>query len=306
MTNAAEPTRWEKLPFSDAPPVARTHARAVSLGAVEPTQDMRVLVVFRPQTPFSLPCQALSRAAYRQKHSTSDAVISRLRTHAETCGLTVERADPAAHLLILRGTCQHAVAAFRPEGLGLYRAGDREFIGREGGLSVPEGMAGDIVAVMGFDHRPVARPHYRRAASPNAASTSYTPPQVAARYGFTSEPGTGQTIGLIELGGGYDATQMADYFHQLGVDRTGRLASVSVGGAGNVPGDPNGADGEVQLDIEVAGSVAPGADLAVYFASNQGSGFYEAVSTAIPIRRMRPMSFPSVGVARRAAGRRRT
>ena len=45
-------------------------------------------------------------------------------------------------------------------------------------------------------------------------------------------------------------------------------------------GDPSGADGEVLLDIEVAGALAPGARFAVYFAPNTDRGFLDALSTA--------------------------
>ena len=49
-----------------------------------------------------------------------------------------------------------------------------------------------------------------------------------------------------------------------------------------MPGqDPNGADGEVELDIEVAGAVAPGATKVVYFAPNTDQGFIDAVTTAV-------------------------
>ncbi|MGN6729424.1 MAG: S53 family peptidase, partial [Rhodanobacteraceae bacterium] len=40
------------------------------------------------------------------------------------------------------------------------------------------------------------------------------------------------------------------------------------------------ADIEVALDIEVAGALAPGATIAVYFAPNTDQGFYEAISQA--------------------------
>jgi kumamolisin len=54
-----------------------------------------------------------------------------------------------------------------------------------------------------------------------------------------------------------------------------------VDGAANAPGqDPNGADGEVLLDIEVAGALAPGAHLVVYFAPNTDAGFVDALSQA--------------------------
>jgi kumamolisin len=46
-------------------------------------------------------------------------------------------------------------------------------------------------------------------------------------------------------------------------------------------GDADGPDGEVMLDIEVVGSIAPGARIAVYFAPNTDAGFLDAITTAV-------------------------
>jgi kumamolisin len=55
---------------------------------------------------------------------------------------------------------------------------------------------------------------------------------------------------------------------------------VSVDGGMNSP-DGDGADVEVGLDIEVAGAVAPGAKMAVYFAPNTDAGYLDAITTAV-------------------------
>src|SRR6202008_2508755 len=68
------------------------------------------------------------------------------------------------------------------------------------------------------------------------------------------------------------------------------VVTVPVDGGTNSPGDPNGADGEVALDIQVAGSIAPGARIAVYFAPNTNQGFQDAISAAIHV----PPNTPSV------------
>jgi kumamolisin len=60
------------------------------------------------------------------------------------------------------------------------------------------------------------------------------------------------------------------------------VSAVSVDSASNAPtGSPNGPDGEVMLDIEVVGSIAPRAKIVVYFAPNTDAGFLDAVTTAI-------------------------
>jgi len=153
---------------------------------------------------------------------------------------------------------------------------------RVGGLQIPAELDGIVEAVLGLDDRPQAQYHYRRHDQRAAAATSYTPPQVAGIYQFPANTdGTGQTIGIIELGGGFQTSDLDTYFSGLGLP-VPSVTAQGVDGASNVPGqDPNGADGEVELDIEVAGSVAPGAAQVVYFAPNTDQGFIDAVTTAV-------------------------
>jgi kumamolisin len=135
--------------------------------------------------------------------------------------------------------------------------------------------------VLGLDDRPQARAQFRRAA-PDASATSFTPPQVGTAYRFPpGTDGTGQTVAIIELGGGYGPADLDAYFGGLGVP-TPSVTAVGVDGAGNVAGqDPEGADGEVLLDIEIVGALAPGAAIVVYFAPNTDAGFLDAVSEAV-------------------------
>src|SRR5579875_3533993 len=151
---------------------------------------------------------------------------------------------------------------------------------RSGGLRVPAELDGIVLAVLGLDNRPQARPQLRFAAAA-AAATSYTPTQVAAAYRFPAgTDGTGRHLAIIELGGGFSMSDLDSYFSGLGVP-VPSVTAVGVDGASNVPGqDPNGADGEVLLDIEVAGAVAPRAAQLVYFAPNTDQGFIDAVTTA--------------------------
>ena len=86
---------------------------------------------------------------------------------------------------------------------------------------------------------------------------------------------------MIELGGGYSPSDVQTYCSNLGIAPPS-VTAVSVDGASNSPtGDPNGPDGEVLLDIEVAGTIAPKSQVLVYFAPNTDAGFVDAVSTAV-------------------------
>jgi kumamolisin len=107
------------------------------------------------------------------------------------------------------------------------------------------------------------------------------PRQVAEFYSFpTGVDGTGETIGILELGGGFTTTDIQQYFKNQNITPP-KVVAVSVDGGTNSPTNPNGADSEVMLDIEVVGSVAPAANIAVYFTPNTDQGFIDALTTAI-------------------------
>jgi len=113
-------------------------------------------------------------------------------------------------------------------------------------------------------------------------NNGFTPPQLATLYNFpTGYDGTGQKIGIIELGGGYNLSDITTYLTSLGITKTPDITSVSVDGAVNNPSDTSGANYEVVLDIEVIVSVVPGSTIRVYFAPNSYSGFYNAINRAI-------------------------
>lgn len=93
---------------------------------------------------------------------------------------------------------------------------------------------------------------------------------------------------MIELGGGYNASDLGTFFKNLGIT-TPKVTAVPVDGGANSPtGDPSGADGEVELDIEVAGAIAPAATIAAYFAPNTDQGFIDAVTAAVHDATLKP------------------
>jgi kumamolisin len=184
------------------------------------------------------------------------------------------------------GTTLTSVTSPHPDG-----SGDVQHRYRTGSLSVPASLSAIITAVVGLDDRPQARPQFRRgpamrgraAAEPEgetaAAAGPLTAPQVASFYQFPDgADGTGQTVAIIELGGGYTPSDLSNYFAGLGL-AVPSVTPVGVDGGANTPGSD--ADGEVELDIQVVGGVAPGAVQQVYFAPNTDQGFIDAISDAV-------------------------
>ncbi len=162
--------------------------------------------------------------------------------------------------------------------------------GRRGEISVPADLSGIITGIFGFDTRPKHRSPFRSktaGATGPGGQNGVAATEFAKRYNFpdtqgaTALDGAGQTIAIIELGGGYRASDLEVFFKEIGAP-TPNVVAVSVDHAGNAPSTPDSADGEVMLDIEVAGAVVPAANLVVYFAPNNGDkGFLDAISAAV-------------------------
>ncbi|HUB04235.1 MAG TPA: S53 family peptidase [Solirubrobacteraceae bacterium] len=267
-----------------------TDSRHHRVGDVDPDKPIEVTVYLRPSGSLDwvdreagrAPAErrTMSREELASATGASDADVAAVRSFAGEYGLEVTGVDQGRRAMTLRGTVKAVADAFGAQELQLFEhptAG--QYRGRQGPLTVPGELGGVITGVFGIDDRPQARLHLRMLQQ--AASTSYTPPQVAAAYNFpTGVSASSQTAGILELGGGFSQADLDTYFKGLGVTAP-TVTAVSVDGGTNSPGtDPN-ADGEVMLDIEVLGAVAPGANIVVYFAPNTDQGFIDALSTAV-------------------------
>jgi len=229
----------------------------------------------------------LSRKEFEQLHGADPDSIARVEAFAREQKLIVKEKSPGRRTVILSGTVAAVNQAFGVE-LKEYEHPTGRYRGRTGTVQLPVELQDVVEGVFGLDNRPQAKPHFRRRrglAGAHAAevSLSYTPLQVATLYNFpTSVDGSGECIALIELGGGYNPTDLSNYWSQLKLTETPTVSAVAVGNGSNSPtGDPDGPDGEVMLDIEVTGSIAPGAKIVVYFADNTDAGFLNAITTAV-------------------------
>jgi kumamolisin len=264
-----------------------------SAGPVNPAERIEVTIVTRragdlPRTSAGVPSR-LTRDQLRESYGSSPADQDQVAAVLASLSpdLEITSRDPGSRRMTVAGPAGALATAFGTElSVGTSTSPSGTQVAhryRTGDLEIPAELSGIIVAVLGLDNRPQAAPHYRFAqAGAAAAAVSYTPPQVASVYQFPAgTDGTGQTIGIIELGGGFGQSDLASYFASLGI-ATPSVTAVGVDGATNVAGqDPQGADGEVLLDIEVVGSVAPGAAQLVYFAPNTDQGFTDAVTNAV-------------------------
>jgi kumamolisin len=227
--------------------------------------------------------------------------LATIEAFAKAHGLTVTEVSPAKRSVVLAGTVAAFSEAFKVS-LATYEYWGGIYRGRVGAVHVPAELAEIVQGVFGLDDRPQAKPHFRllkeaatgrtsdsRHSSRQLNNHSFTPTQLAQLYNFPSGVnGHGQCIAIIELGGGYRPQDLTAYFAQLGV-AIPRIKTVAVDGAHNHPtGNPSGPDGQVMLDIEIAGALAPAAQFVVYFAPNTDRGFLDAIKAAIHDHQNRP------------------
>jgi len=235
----------------------------------------------------------MSREAFAQAFGADPADAAAVATFAREFGLRVASEDLPRRTMRLSGMAPQFDAAFAIS-LRQFDHPSGAYRGHLGPVSLPSGLADVVAAVLGLDNRPQAAPRFRirkpkLPGATEAAARSFTPGEIAKLYGFPNGNGEGECIGLIELGGGYAQADLAAYFAAVGLGAGPTVLTVSVDEAANSPtGTANGPDGEVMLDIEVAGCVAPAARLAVYFAPNTDAGFIDAVTTAVHDTANRP------------------
>jgi kumamolisin len=270
------------LPGSERRPVG------VRVGDVPNDEVLEISVILKPKTriaPLQRGDAPISREEFAARHGADSGAIDQLKAFAKEYNLTVTEVAPERRTVKLKGNAADMSKAFEVPFERFEVEGTR-YRARTGAIQVPAELAGSIEAVLGLDNRPHAKPHFRLHGTPTPKasapkSVSYTPRQVAQIYQFPLDAtGAGQTIGILELGGGYRSADLQTYFTSIGVTEPS-VISVSVDNGANKPSNPNSDDGEELLDIEVAGAVAPGARIVVYFAPNTDNGFQDALSTAI-------------------------
>jgi kumamolisin len=274
---------------------------AKAVGKADPAERLEVSVLLRRRNADALQERVgklalrdrtgghLSREEFERQFGADGSDIAAVRAFAHTHGLSVVQEHAGRRTVVLSGTVAQFSAAFGVD-LQRFEHPGGSYRGRVGNVHLPDELHGRVEAVLGLDNRPAAKPHFRARPSrgnvhwhANAGgATSYTPLQIASLYNFPPGTGQGECVGIIELGGGERMADLSAYFSALGIGTAPTVTVVSVDHGKNHPtGDPNGPDGEVMLDIEVVGAVAPQANIAVYFAPNTDAGFLDAITTAI-------------------------
>jgi kumamolisin len=122
----------------------------------------------------------------------------------------------------------------------------------------------------------------------SARPAAWTLPALCGAYDWPTGLAGGGVIAIVELGGGWIASDVTAFFAGVGLPAP-TITDISVDKTTNsFTGDPNGADGEVALDLQVAGAayaIATGqpAQIRVYWSQDIASAVARAAQDGCDI-----------------------
>jgi kumamolisin len=265
----------------------RTHrAGAEVLGRSDRHEMCEITIKVRRKAALPEPVAGeavLTRAKAAKDHGANQADLDAVVAMAKKYGLKIVSQNAATRSVKITGPVEAMEKAFQ---VHLFRVkhGTHYYRGRVGSLFIPKELEHKVIGVFGLDTRPMAH-HRARRPQPGvqAADTRhwYLPQELAAAYGFPDNDGSGQTIGIIELGGQYIASDLKMFGKLAGL---ASLPTVNIINAETVtPAGQNNDDfvSEVMLDIEVVAGLCPGATLAVYFSNFTEQGWIDVIDAAL-------------------------
>lgn len=259
------------------------------LGVADPDEWIEITIKVRRKKPLpslgEKPGRTLSLQELETQYGGDPADMEKVKTVLTAYGVKVLKEDALTCTICAVGRVRVLEGLFQIK-LFHYADAGGNYRGRKGELRIPTELNGIVVAVLGLDNRKMIkrRPLHRRRASLDlaqraAASRSwFFPAELAAVYAFPDGDGAGQSVGLLEFGGGFFSDDLATFCRNANVP-VPVVRTVSVN---NTPTDQrDGAEGEVMLDVEVVAGVCPAATIVVYFSSFDESGWVNVVDTAI-------------------------
>jgi kumamolisin len=225
----------------------------------------------------------LSHEELEHNHGANFSDVLLVFEFAHHFGLGIQHVHIPSRTIVVTGLAANIARAFRTKIIQCREDG-KLFHAPEAPIHVPSELAPVIIGVIGLDNRPKAKPHFRmslkRKPSLGLKPDAFDGNRLANVYNFPAGTGKAETIGILELGGGYEQSDLVQFFSDLNLPLP-NVKSVAVAGGSNAPGIDSDADIEVALDIEVSAAVAPDANVVLYFAPNTDQGFLQAILACV-------------------------
>lgn len=295
--------------------------------APDPQERIRVTVVLRSRAgdlagavadlahrrPHERP--VLSLEEFEERFGSSREDLEKVQAFAADHGLEVVDASAVRSVVELAGTLEAFARAFGVR-FQAFHSPLRPYRTHDGPVLIPPELKGIVEHVIGLDDRPLLNP---AAAAGGTAASGVTrlvyndPRDLAAYYDFPAgATGAGQTVAILQFGGGYNQSDLEAYFQLRGIPSP-EIALVEMEGQTNQPASaqvmqscaaylglldssyagPDDAEVykantaafwatlECTMDPEILGTVVPGARLVTYMAPDTPKGKYDAFSQAI-------------------------
>ncbi len=260
----------------------------------------------------------LSDEEFNSTFGADPADLAKIAAWARTSKLKVLDSNVAMRRVLVQGSIRDISKAFGVELNDYQHPQSGRFRGRVGQIHVPADLSGVVQGVFGLDTRNVGHPRIRRgnfrqvdvemlgvaskrkggSATPtaNPFPGAFFPTEVAELYAYPTQfNGSGQNVAIFAFNGtspdprgGYKLSALQNYFGKVLGGNTPAIKDVVVQGPGNDPGPDTTASsnqgdstGEVMLDMCVVGSVAPDANIFMYFTEFTSQGWVDALNQAI-------------------------
>lgn len=240
----------------------------------------------------------ISPQEYREKYGATQADIRKVSDYLGQNGMRIVEENFGTRVVSAIATVPQVHRAFKVQ-LNQYETNFRlqrraypsstacKHHGFDGQVHIPKALEGIVTAVIGLDNR--STPHGAPAVDPTSSSgiaaQSITVSKAVELYKFPTTDASDQTIGLISCTGGYLQSDINKFF-------TGKtaptLTDISLFADGQTFSNANSQINtitssnfnnfspqiETTCDIQVAGTVAPGCSINVYFTDNTEMGWH--------------------------------
>ena len=259
------------------------------LGAADADEVFSVTIVLRrspdgPRMPGHDDFQPTTSAGRKRlapddfaaKYGASPADIEAVTKFTQQHNLNVVSTHAARRTLVVSGNAPSMSNAFAVD-LGRYehevlpsrRRGapqNETYRGRDGLVHVPKALADVVVGVFGLDNRRITM---RNVPEDPPNTTPLSTAEITALYNFPPNSAAGQTIAIMAFEGYLTSDIKLAFVHPP------TITNVHVGVRNGIPST------ETTQDIVIAGQAAPGAALAVYFATDSQQGWVDLVSRVV-------------------------
>ena len=226
---------------------------------------------------------------FSNQFAASNQDIDQLLTFAEFFGMTIVEAHADSATVKLIASVAVLNTAFNIT-IEQTIIDDQLYFGHSQPIGIPEELSGIIEHIFGLDSFAKITKNVEAVPIESDAALSIatiTPIQAATAYKFPNFNGNGQTIAIIEYGGGYSRRNLDLSFATVGLT-TPNIIDISVNGGINYQINSQSPDTlndsvEVALDIFVVGCVVPRANIVVYFNPRPNSyiNFADPINAAL-------------------------